>query len=293
MKNITLLTLMLFTIVFAKAQITLETNQYSSPGGDLKFIHLERAGFKYAIANSGISNPTQFNLYNLDHTLYRSINIGPVPTGAFQWNVQYVTETLWDNDSTDIDYAIVGAMNGNGNYYFTRIYNENGSLIFANDTCTFWYTMGGNFGNPLTVPIFNTDSGTKMILLRWTSNFDKTSLVYCLPGKLECMQCYDNIESCGGIPEGVPNVLMGRNLLDPYPNPAENTSTIPYVLPEGENTGEIIFYNAEGKEVKRFRVDRTFNKITISSAELAAGTYYYQLRTEKNILGAKKLIIVR
>src|SRR5438046_2539435 len=107
------------------------------------------------------------------------------------------------------------------------------------------------------------------------------------------MHCYDNIESCGGIPADAPNIMTDRNLLDPYPNPAENATTIPYVLPEGENTGEIIFYNTEGKEIKRVSIDRTFNKITISPAELAPGTYYYQLRTKKNIFGEKKLVIVR
>src|SRR5436190_22752245 len=140
--------------------------------------------------------------------------------------------------------------------------------------------MGGDFGNPVSVPIFNTDSGTKMILSRWTSNFDKTGLVYCLPGRLECMHCYDNLNSCGLI-ENAPNAMIDKSMLNPFPNPAENTTTIPYTLPEGENTGEIIFYSTEGKEVKRVRVDRTFNQVTISAAELAAGTYYYQLQTEK------------
>lgn len=293
MKNFTLFLLMLFAIVFAQAQITLETSQYSNSGGDLRYIHLERAGFKYALSNSGIGSPTQFKLYNLDHTLYRTINIGPVPPNAYGWHVQYITETLWDNDSTDIDYAVVGSISGNDNYYFTRIYHENGNLIFANDTCTFWYGMGGDFGNPVSVPIFNTDSGTKMILLRWTSNFDKTSLVYCLPGRLECMHCYDNIESCGGIPEDVPNIMSDKSLLNPYPNPAENATTIPYVLPEGETTGEIVFYNTEGKEVKRVTVDKTFREITISSSQLSPGTYYYQLQTEKKVSGGKKLIIVK
>lgn len=292
MKNIALLSLMLCTLVLAKAQVTLESSQYTSPGGDLRFIHLERAGFKYALTNAN-QGPTQFKLYNLNHTLYRTINIGPLPVGANGWHVQYITETLWDTDSTDIDYAVVGYISGNNNYQFTRVYHENGTLIFANDTCTFWYTMGGDFGNPVSVPIFNTDSGTKMILSRFTSNFDKTGLVYCLPGRLECMHCYGNIESCGGVPEDVPNIILNKSLMDPFPNPTENATTIPYILPEGENTGEIIFYNAEGKEVKRFKIDRTFNKITVSSADLAAGTYYYQLQTEKNVLGGKKLIIVK
>jgi hypothetical protein len=290
MKNF-LSTVILITVISlsVNAQITLESSQYH---GQLRIIHLERAGFKYAIANSGIQQATQFALYNLNHTLYRSINIGPVPANAFQWHVQYVTETLWDNDSTDIDYAVVGAISGNNNYFFTRIYHENGSLIFSNDTATFYYDMGGDFGNPVSVPIFNSDSGTKMILWYWPSNTGIQSLVYCLPGKLECMQCYDNINSCENV-LNAPNMIMIKNILNLYPNPTANATTIPYDLPEGENTGEIIFYNVEGKEVARFAVDRAFNQITISAAELAPGTYYYQLQTEKNVSGGKKLVIIK
>jgi hypothetical protein len=285
MKKIMFLILALYT-VNTEAQITLESSQYQ---GQLRYIHLEYSGFKYAVTNS-MNQPTQMNLYNLNHTLYSAITLGAVPANAYSWHVQYVTETLWDTDSTDIDYAIVGSLNGAN--YFTRVYHENGNLIFSNDSCTFWYGMGGDFGNPVSTPIFNSDSGAKMILWYWPDNFNIKSLVYCLPGKLECMKCYDNTNSCESILDA-PNMLKEKNNLNAFPNPSSNTTTIPYNLPEGEKRGEIIFYTTDGKEVAKFKVDNTFNQIIISNTDLSSGTYYYQLKTEKNVSEGKKLVIIK
>ncbi len=65
-----------------------------------------------------------------------------------------------------------------------------------------------------------------------------------------------------------------------YPNPNNGSTKIDYILPNGVNEGEVVFYNLMGNEVKRFKVDRTFNTLLISTKDIAAGTYYYQLQTE-------------
>jgi len=78
-----------------------------------------------------------------------------------------------------------------------------------------------------------------------------------------------------------------------YPNPTANTTTIPYTLPQGTNQGELVFYNVQGIEVKRFKVDNTFSTLLISTTDIPSGTYYYQLLINGNASAAKKMVVVK
>jgi hypothetical protein len=49
----------------------------------------------------------------------------------------------------------------------------------------------------------------------------------------------------------------------------------------------------QGAEVKRFKVDRTFSNLLISTADIAARTYYYQLQTNRENSGGEKMIVIK
>ena len=79
-----------------------------------------------------------------------------------------------------------------------------------------------------------------------------------------------------------------------YPNPSNgNNTTIEFQLPQGENHGELIIYNLQGMELKRYEVDNTFHNLIINNSDLHSGTYFYQLLTNNASTGAKKMIVVR
>lgn len=78
-----------------------------------------------------------------------------------------------------------------------------------------------------------------------------------------------------------------------YPNPASSSTKIDYSLPSGVNNGEIVLYDIQGKEVKRFNVNSTFNTLMISTEDLQSGLYYYNLQTTQGISEAKKLVTVK
>jgi hypothetical protein len=40
-------------------------------------------------------------------------------------------------------------------------------------------------------------------------------------------------------------------------------------------------------------VDRTFNTLLISTKDIAAGTYYYQLQTAGDSSGGKKMVVIK
>ena len=109
--------------------------------------------------------------------------------------------------------------------------------------------------------------------------------VFSLPGTLSAY-----------IAEANNNLLatqMQSSVSNPYPNPAVNTTKIDYTLQEGINEGEIVFYDLQGNEVKRFKVDKTFNTLLISTADIAAGTYYYQLQTAAQNSEGKKMVVIK
>lgn len=78
-----------------------------------------------------------------------------------------------------------------------------------------------------------------------------------------------------------------------YPNPSTGKVTLQYELPNGEGEGEIILYNRQGAEVKRYKVDNTFKDLLLDNTMLPAGTYFYQLQTSKGAVGTKKMIVVK
>ncbi len=87
--------------------------------------------------------------------------------------------------------------------------------------------------------------------------------------------------------------IESESYVNIYPNPTNNYTRIDYQLPAGVNKGEIVFYDTKGNEVKRFIVDRTFAHIRISTSELSSGTYFYNLKTEKGVVGGKKMVVIR
>ncbi len=290
MKKIIFSIIFFFVIVFCNAQLVLESSNYPVL---LHLIHLEHSGFKYSYVDQ---NTKVMYLYNLDHSLYKTINMPSFPNSSpIQWYFpQYVTETLWDTDSTDIDYAICAQDTDGTN--FLRILHEDGTTLFSRDSASFYFGLGQEFGNPLCVPIFNTDSGTKMILWCGAGHNPRvmsSSSVYCLPGHLECDVCYNF--NCDGRLNGITSEnISNRSLLsNPYPNPTNTSIALPFNLPENESKGEIVLHNMQGIIINRYKVDRTFDTIIINNADLPPGTYFYELLTSHQVSGSKKMIVVK
>ena len=124
-----------------------------------------------------------------------------------------------------------------------------------------------------------------MILLNHNSN---TANIYNLPGKLPCTNpCADSLTSGMKIPN--PNYRMS-NSISAYPNPTKDHIKIDYTLPQGVKKGEIVFYDFQGKEFRRYKVDRTFDHLRISTNDFSAGVYLFNLQTSQGISEGKKLI---
>ncbi len=265
----------------AKAQITLEYTYDSASslalssnnfkGGQLLVINFEISGERYVRINRMGDN---ISIYDMNHSLLKVIDCSALPhdnVGNLR-HVMYLSETLFDTDpGMEFMYVVV-----NGGHY-TGIYNEDGSLIFSDSANPAIY-----FNIHLQqYPIYNTSQGTKMILSY--ENVAQEAKVYSLPGTLSM-----------GIQEGNSQLIQAQgNISNAYPNPTNSTTRIDYTFLNGVNQGEIVFYDLQGKEIKRYKVDKTFDHLLISTADIQAGTYFYQLQTTAAASEGKKMLVIK
>jgi len=269
--------------VSVNAQVTLEhtydsasTFAYGSPAvsSQLMIIKFEVSGERYVkIDRWG----KKILIYDMNHALVKTISLATVPldaNGALA-DILYLSENLFDTDS-GIEFLYSYANNPDN---FTGIYNDDGSLIFSDTGAA---VVKINF-HLQQYPIYNTTVGTKMILsYKGNDISSRKAKVFSLPGTLTTA-----IQQSNG------QLIEMQGISNPYPNPTNNTTRVDYALPNGVNQGEIVFYDLQGKEIKRFKVDRTFDSLLISTNDIPAGTYYYQLQTSAQASEGKKMVVVK
>lgn len=280
MKKIIFLTLFAITIN-AKAQVIFE-HTYDSAGSLIAFpiyqqlyiVKLEADGEKYVLVDR---TDKSLRFYNMNHILWKTISFAgaiDLNTSSNTQNIMYISQHLFNTDDA-IEFLYGDFDQSDPHNCVTQIVNEDGSILFTENNAGPW--VKDNIP-AAQLPIYNTSVGTKMILSLSNGNAN----VYSLAGTL-----------ANGI---IANPTSGFNNFSAsmaYPNPTRSSTKIGYTLPNGINNGEIVFYDAQGKEVKRFNVDRTFDSLVISTEDLQSGLYYYNLQTTQGNSEAKKLVTIK
>lgn len=277
-KNILIILCILFNM-YSYSQISLihdydsasTISAFSGGVNQLIYINLEVSGERYIkISRSG----KKISIYNLNHSLLKTIPAPFLPSNTSTGDILYLSEKLFDLDNK-MEFMLINN-DGNTGTYYTAIYNEDGALLFS-DTGAAMIKMNV----PLQqYPIYNTSQGTIMILSYRYGH----AKVFSLPGILSTA-----IEQANG------QLIQAQSgqLSNLYPNPSNGAVTLQYELPKEERQGELILYNMQGAEVKRYKVDNTFKDVIIDNTQLPAGTYFYQLQTSKGAVGTKKMVVVK
>lgn len=272
--------IMLTAFVSTYAQISLE-NHYSAGGlsqGYLRLIKLSSSGYKYAI-----NDQTKITLYNLNHSLWKTISFPSLTGGVGSMpQVFYISEELFNTNPADIEYFVIYTDTNMFPIGHSAVIDETGNVLVSKDTTQIQGVS--HYGNEDFISY--TPVGVKMII--WQEN-TKGAWVYSLPGTLPCHDCTN------GTTTGIMTGNNGTNTerLMSYPNPTSGLTTIEYVLPQGSVVAELVFYTLTGQEVKRFKVTNAFHNILISTADLDAGTYYYQLQTADGFKATKKMAVLK
>jgi len=251
-----------------KAQITFEHSYSVPPGKDFYITDLGNNNYKYFYIDY---YNDKFSLYNLDHSPFM-LNI---PTGVSMdsglYTVAYITTNLFDCDSTTIEYALT-TLSGAKPFY---IFRTDGTQLFRKDSAAGPFGFGAKYGGSIIIqPIYNTPSGTKLILMNWST---KAWTVYSL---------------CGILPESISENELGNNYVQIYPNPSSGEMTFQINAPSNMEDYQLYIYDATLQKVKSENCSGR-KTITIDNSILSSGNYFYSLQTKNKIVQTGKFIITK
>lgn len=228
---------------------------------------LEKAGDKYYAMD--IENK-QCRIYNLDHSLYRTINL-TVPEGYYLFDIQQISQHVFNlDDQIEFAYIYSRFNQTETSWYYdyeTRVINENGSEILK---------IPGA-GHTLVIP---TQDGNRKFLVYiydfYVIPATTQTQVYALPGeplKSERVQG------------------SAYRLRNPYPNPASGMINIPVGLPQGVNKGYLQIYNLSGQLIDLREIKKSDKSITIPGGSLLPGSYIYNITGQGRKSESKKITI--
>lgn len=263
-------TLMLNAIVM-KAQITYEhTYTITQPGQANVFVtNLGHNNYKHVIHDY---YKGELNLFNLDHTPFM-LNI-PIPvhdSGAY-YTLGYVTSTLFDCDSTTIEYALMGFQPDPTKKFL--VYRTDGTLIFSRDSVTSNYCYGCGAGSIEIHPIVNTPDGAKLYLLKYLTGSWEIS-VYAL---------------CDSLPVSYMDMNQPNFYVKVFPNPSASQVNFKISAPNYYEQLELRIFNAEFKTIKTNIINgRT--ELNLDCRFLASGTYFYSLQNKNKVFQTGKFIL--
>jgi Secretion system C-terminal sorting domain len=279
MKRTALVAAACFLLLEANAQISLESTATSN----VRTLLSLQAGVKY-IYNGALQDTV--TIYNTDLSVHRHLLIAPPPLG-YTWGnyLWYVTETLFDTDSTTIEFAMSATGPNPGSFHFA-VLREDGTALFTKTPGTFMGGAGDGTGLNANPFIVQTNTGAKLLL---QAALLQPTEIYALPGTLPCPQYCDGSLITGSGEQLAPPPGTQLSL---FPNPANEGTAVIYELPQGTNTADLVFYNTTGQVILQLPVDSSTDRVQVNTSMLAAGTYLYQLRTATEVIGGPRLVVV-
>ncbi|HAQ64975.1 MAG TPA: hypothetical protein DCR43_03845 [Bacteroidales bacterium] len=263
MKTLTtlLICILIATAQISYAQITLEKTYTGVSAG---IAHTETYGDKYYVMD--VAN-SQCRIYNLDHSLWKSVGLS-VPSNYYLYDIQYVTEHLFNTDNSIEMLYVCYNYNSTLDYYTyeTRIASETGTLLLTLPGAGYnWITDVAGAGTRLLSYVYNYA----------VSPYTVTTKVYSLAGSLSS----EASDATGAIG------------LKAYPNPVNGNLRVEYTLPEGLRQAELSVVNTSGQIVRKYTVDHNFDSLTLDTKGLAPGTYFWHLQAP-GFQGSSQQIIV-
>ncbi|MFI5220320.1 MAG: T9SS type A sorting domain-containing protein [Bacteroidia bacterium] len=271
-----LVTLFLLQASSTKGQISLDTVVTTSYGigWDFYTVQISSTETKYLFADMSANT---FSLFNMDFTPFM-LNIAvpePFAPGLYGFQVLYVTRTLFDCDSSNVEYMYETPAGGHRTFYIMR---TDGTQLFTLDSAYAPYCSGGCLGySDVIKPIRNTSDGAKLFLYRQSSPM--SSYIYSLCGTL--------------LDDGFDLSKINQSFVKIFPNPASGSLTFEVNPPDNINEYEVVIFDNNAKELKREKVQRGKYRYTIDVSAFSNGTYFYTLCTKNKSYQSGKFVITR
>jgi hypothetical protein len=259
-----LLFVLIFSCVEGFSQITLD---FQTPLVNLTPVKLSDTETRYLDQPYEWGLQDQFSLYNLDGSLYRTIQMPPKPdTAAWIEIVDYVTNSLFDNDPSTIEYLVHYDWCDStlsGAPWRVEIIREDGTVLLNEAYASYNY-----------IRLYNTEQGAKLMLMYYNGiSVPYQKKVFSLPGVF---------------PTSTENeVISQNNGLSVSPNPNNGSFLININTGSGES-GAIELYSMSGKLIGTYTSTGSATRIT--NTALPDGMYLLNAETSKGCQRTKIII---
>ncbi len=262
---------LLVNISIVKGQFTYEYTYTIPQGGAAVFLtNLGNENYKYVMLDY-FGN--QFSLFNLDHSPF-IVNIPlPLPSDSFAlYQVGYITTTLFDCDSANVEYALMTQSPSNSEKFM--VYRTDGTQVFSRDSVTVQYCFGCNVGSVEFSGIVNTPSGTKLFL----QNQNREIFIYGL---------------CGILPIEIKEVNQSGSYVQVFPNPTINQINFEVTPPNNYEVFELTIFDGAFRTIKTITVTRTSLKINLLDESLFSGSYFYSLHNKNKVFQTGQFFLTK
>jgi hypothetical protein len=218
---------------------------------------------------TSLNQNQQFSLYNLDGTLFKTIDMPPKPNPiAFSYSAYYITRTLFDNDPSTIEYLMEYVFDSvppaASQITEVKVIREDGTIL-----------LDEPYGD--IVGVYSTEEGSKLMLSNYYYG-NGTPLPYLikvfnLPGQ---------------IPTSVANM---NGIADPslslYPNPNNGSFSVRLKSDKGE-ASTIDLYSPTGKFISTYKSSE--NPARVTAQGLPSGLYFLNVRSGSKSSSTKMII---
>ena len=260
MRKFLITALLSLAISFGFSQITPEYT-YSYSGA---YTRLSVSGNKFYLMDIALS---QTRIYNTNHQLWKTISL-PVPANNYLYDIKYLSEGLFTTDNS-LCIAYIYYIYDETNQYYTfnaKIIKENGTELLSIPGCQY-------------MDVINVEGeGAKLVAYCYDYSivlYTTQTKVYSLPGTL--LATDNNIKQ--------PNSRL------PFPNPAQDYTTISYKLPAGINNASLRITDIQGREVDQIKINSFINSVTIPTGNYPSGSYLYQVESDNQRFETGKFIV--
>ena len=277
MKKFILIAVVLLSAINSKGQITLEYANDTLAFGDFYCTDIGGGDFKYVSVNQKTNG---FSLYNMDMSPYLMNVIVPTTTDSIKngFVVIYITKTLFDCDSTNIEYVFERPVGITPMPSF-KVFRTDGTLLLKVDSARGPYGYGGSFAGSMELkPIINTPEGTKLFL----DILNPTGLgikIYSLCDKLPTSYLH--------LPSYSPSYLKL------YPNPTGGELVFDIDYPSNLEDYSLQIVDANGAIVKRESIPRQQSQYILNVSNLSSGTYFYSFASKNKSYQTGKFVLSR
>lgn len=268
-KSIMLLLLLLSLESYSQITLDFQTSEWSNI-----YIKLSNVETKYMSYDlNKINTQNQFELFNLDGSLFKTINLPlkPNPSAGLQ-QIWYISRSLFDTDTSNIEFLVSYSWDSSfvGSYSEIDVVREDGTILLNefHATADYWPS---NFNE---TSVFPTEYGTKLRLTYFYANgkYYQTK-VFNLPGKLP-----------NSVQEEM-NAMNDNPIIFPNPN---NGSFFIVLRSKGGDANILDLYTGNGKLIDTYKSNET--QIFIDRCGLSDGLYLLNNRSRKMNSTTKMII---